>query len=154
MRAKFGHTVSDETRKKISQSQIGKKREKKMFCKRGHKINDVGRKPSNGACRACNRIQTNIVRADPYDKEKRASYNLKFCYGITLEDKKSMLAFQRGLCAICGIGIDIISGHVDHDHLSNKVRGLLCGSCNRGIGLLKDSEDILLKAIQYLQRSR
>ena len=40
---------------------------------------------------------------------------------------------------------------IDHNHKTGKVRGLLCGSCNTGIGLLKDSPDVLDAAIEYLQ---
>ncbi len=152
--AKFGHIVSEETRRKISASQLGREGKKKIFCKRGHELDVVGRKKNNGACRACNSMHQSNYRADPYTKEQRAGYNLKFCYGITLEDKKGMLEFQRGLCAICSVTINMVSANVDHDHVSNKVRGLLCGSCNRGLGLLKDSADILVKATQYLLRSR
>lgn len=57
-------------------------------------------------------------------------------------------------CQICGIGI----GHskdcklaVDHNHKTNKIRGLLCNRCNRGIGFMRDSIDLLQKAIEYLK---
>lgn len=41
---------------------------------------------------------------------------------------------------------------VDHDHQTGKIRGLLCNNCNRAIGLLKDSSDILYKAAKYIEK--
>lgn len=64
-----------------------------------------------------------------------------------------MSAEQGGVCAICG-GTNP-SGHrlaVDHDHETRRVRGLLCHACNAGIGKLRDSPDLLRKAIDYLER--
>mgnify|MGYP001571893327 CR=1 FL=1 len=75
-------------------------------------------------------------------------------YGLKRGDYDRMLNKQNGLCAICGS--DKPGGrygtrfHVDHCHDTNVVRGLLCGRCNCGIGNLKDSRDLLLKAAQYL----
>jgi hypothetical protein len=64
-----------------------------------------------------------------------------------------MLAKQRGVCAICKTedpGPRSNHFHIDHDHATGKVRGLLCNNCNRGIGLLKDSPSVLLQAHLYL----
>ena len=41
---------------------------------------------------------------------------------------------------------------VDHNHVTSKVRGLLCNNCNRGIGNFKDKKELLLKAISYLDK--
>jgi hypothetical protein len=61
---------------------------------------------------------------------------------------------QNGVCAICGgkgkIGCRLA---VDHSHNSDKVRGLLCNSCNMGLGLFKDSLIVLKKAVEYLGRN-
>jgi hypothetical protein len=72
-------------------------------------------------------------------------------YGLTTEGFQALLASQGGGCAICETPI-IGKGeaHIDHCHDTKKVRGLLCIKCNRGIGLLQDSVDILKKAISYL----
>ena len=93
------------------------------------------------------------------DKEKRNLYSrefkLKKKFGITIDDYNKMLESQNGVCAIClsnksgGTGVF----HVDHDHITGKIRGLLCQRCNTGLGLLYDSEDILLKAITYLRKN-
>lgn len=41
-------------------------------------------------------------------------------------------------------------GHVDHDHVTDQIRGILCGACNRSLGLVKDSVEILQRMINYL----
>ncbi len=56
---------------------------------------------------------------------------------------------QNGGCAICGQPQERRL-HVDHDHKTGRIRGLLCGSCNRAIGLLKESVASLASAIGYL----
>jgi hypothetical protein len=62
-----------------------------------------------------------------------------------------MHKFQKGRCWICSRKMK--PAVVDHDHQSGIVRGLLCRSCNQGIGLLNDSALVLRKAIKYLERS-
>lgn len=68
-------------------------------------------------------------------------------YGISLEEYERMLRRQDGACAICGNGGKL---HVDHCHASGRIRGLLCGSCNRALGLFKDNVGNLATAIVYL----
>lgn len=72
-------------------------------------------------------------------------------YGIEPADFELMLVEQGGLCAICR-GLDQRGDqlHIDHCHTSGKVRGLLCGRCNRGLGMFLDSPNLLVSAIQYL----
>jgi hypothetical protein len=72
-------------------------------------------------------------------------------YGITFEDYTAMLAQQGGGCAICGgVNADGRVLHVDHHHGTGAVRGLLCQKCNHGIGLFRDTPDLLTRAIAYL----
>jgi hypothetical protein len=79
-------------------------------------------------------------------------------YGITQEQHDALFEQQGGKCWICEEPETMPDGRsgktkalaVDHCHETGLVRGLLCGRCNRGIGLLKDSPDLLGKAIQYL----
>jgi hypothetical protein len=79
------------------------------------------------------------------------SYHLKARYGITAADADAMLEVQGGLCAVCG-GQPAV--HVDHDHVHGNVRGLTCFNCNGGLGQFKDRVDIMLKAIDYLERTQ
>lgn len=73
-------------------------------------------------------------------------------YGLTPEDYQLLMDQQDGKCAICRETCS--SGNrlsVDHDHETNQVRGLLCRSCNRGLGLLKDNPLVLMRAWEYLK---
>lgn len=56
---------------------------------------------------------------------------------------------QQAQCAICG-SVFCGDDHIDHDHDTNQLRGLLCRLCNVGIGALKDSPEVCLKASEYL----
>ena len=72
-------------------------------------------------------------------------------FGITLADYDKMLNNQNGVCAICGkVNLTRRRLAVDHNHKTGKVRGLLCGKCNKAIGLFEDNPEILGKAIKYL----
>lgn len=73
-------------------------------------------------------------------------------YGITLEDYDRLFQWQQGLCAICCQPFKG-SAHVDHDHATGKVRGLLCFRCNSTIGKMLDSETLLKRAIDYIRSS-
>lgn len=70
--------------------------------------------------------------------------------GMTIADKKKMYKAQGRLCQICKKKIPLYKSHLDHCHLTNKVRGILCHKCNTGIGLLGDSLEIVLSAALYL----
>jgi len=68
-------------------------------------------------------------------------------YGLTQADYDLLLLKQNGKCAICSVEKALV---VDHDHQTKIVRGLLCGECNRGLGLLRDNTELLFSAICYL----
>jgi hypothetical protein len=86
-----------------------------------------------------------------YSPEALRRRGLKKKYNLTVEQYESMLAAQNECCAICGQKTDGVL-HVDHDHKTGKVRGLLCRYCNQGIGFLQDNVSVLEKAIKYLLR--
>lgn len=86
------------------------------------------------------------------------SGNLKLRYGITLPDMLAMSEAQGHRCAICG-GVEntqrngrTIHLSVDHSHRTGKVRALLCGPCNKGLGHFKDDIDRMLAAVAYLRK--
>lgn len=73
---------------------------------------------------------------------------------VTVEEHRAMLEAQMGVCVTCGK--PPATGkrfHIDHDHNTGRVRGLLCGACNRGLGMFYDSPDALRTAAAYLERS-
>ena len=74
-------------------------------------------------------------------------------YGMSEEEYDSMNLRQQGMCGICGDEAQAGKAlHVDHDHDTGVVRGLLCGHCNRAIGLLRDDPKIDEKAAAYLRQ--
>jgi len=82
----------------------------------------------------------------------RESY-LKRKYGITLADYARMLEAQNGVCAICGEPRpDERTLHVDHDHESGAIRGLLCFRCNNALGDLREEYELFRRAADYLDR--
>jgi Recombination endonuclease VII len=63
-----------------------------------------------------------------------------------------MIHKQQSRCAICGTRL--VSPHIDHDHATGTVRGILCPPCNHGLGHFRDSVINLRRAIKYLKRAR
>lgn len=92
--------------------------------------------------------------------EKAKSQRLKR-YGIDLEGYNELRAKQNYCCVVCKKNEkDVSQGraktpatalHVDHDHATGKVRGLLCTNCNIILGKCYDDVKILKQAITYLQ---
>lgn len=74
--------------------------------------------------------------------------HLQATYGISHDQYDAMLERQGGGCAVCGKGRTLV---VDHDHDTGKVRGILCGGCNRGIGQMGDDASRVLAAARYLE---
>ena len=102
----------------------------------------------SGQCKDC----TNKNHKDKYCPQKAYAKALKGKYNLTIADYDQLLLNQGNSCAICS-GTE--TGHlgrfvVDHDHVTGKIRGLLCWSCNVGIGHLKDNPKILVSAANYL----
>ena len=83
--------------------------------------------------------------------EKTADAHLRRSYGITSKEKSSMLAIQGGVCLICmKPPISRRVTHVDHDHITGAIRGILCGSCNTRLGWFEANRENVLK---YLSKA-
>lgn len=83
---------------------------------------------------------------------RQRSYRLKRLFHIDLNEYNRLFQIQGGKCKLCDIHQSSlgVSLAVDHDHTTGKIRGLLCTTCNRALGLFKDSPELLDKARQYL----
>lgn len=94
------------------------------------------------------RVHDVSYRDTPFWKRR----NIASRYGMTLTEYCELYEKQDGRCAICNIeeGDDGKMLCVDHCHDTGEVRGLLCATCNIGIGMLKDSPEYLRAAIEYL----
>lgn len=110
-------------------------------------------------CKTCQNLRVNAYamerkEADPEDwKLRRKRATTKWRYGITLEELNERLAATDWRCEICQEKFeDQHDVNVDHCHNSDKVRGLLCRSCNWGLGQFKDNPHLLTQAIRYLER--
>lgn len=93
-------------------------------------------------------------------KETARNNNLMSGYGLTIDHYNAILADQGGRCPGCRRTVEEIetsgakgSGatmHVDHDHVTGKVRGILCHGCNIGLGKFKDNIQILINMLEYM----
>jgi hypothetical protein len=94
--------------------------------------------------------------------EHKRKYQLMKFFGITIEEVYAMLKAQNHKCAICGgeikysiknhPGTNAKAPHVDHNHITGSVRGLLCFKCNAGLGNFGDKIETLSAAIAYLKK--
>lgn len=102
-----------------------------------------------------NKEQRKQKRLEKYTPSKRYEQKLRLDFGLTLDQYYEMLEKQGGACAICRCppsGKQRLA--VDHSHVSGKVRELLCGSCNRALGLFHEDRFSLQNAIDYLSKHR
>ena len=90
-----------------------------------------------------------------YNYEYSRKQRIAWTYDISVEDVQKIYDSQNGKCKICGVfkeGFSSSQGLViDHCHSTGKIRGLLCQSCNAGIGHLQESPEIFRKALLYLE---
>lgn len=132
---------------------------KKQYCPKGHDTFTVGR--LNGSCRICRRDTSRRHTIEQPDaahaavkrwafanKDHIRDTELRRLYGISLVEYKTMEYNQTGKCLICK---EIKSLVVDHCHITGKVRGLLCSTCNRAMGLFQDNPTKIRSALMYLE---
>lgn len=89
------------------------------------------------------------AKNEAYIKEYKAKRYLTKQYGISESEVTELIVQQNGQCEICKEDISA-KRHIDHNHASGEIRGLLCSSCNRALGYFKDSPLIVKNAYQYL----
>lgn len=132
-----------------------------------HRLTSVDEETEMGECSVCGptriRIRadrrtlkfatpTTIYRCRTAERARDLAHRL----GVSLAEVEALLKAQGGSCAICGRSFLALIGHgaqVDHCHSTGAIRGILCSSCNTGIGLLGEDVDRLKAAIRYLTRS-
>lgn len=102
----------------------------------------------------CQRRKDKLRRARTdkrFEAAKNRQRHLKSRYGITIEDFMEMAEKQDHRCACCGnLDQNLM---VDHNHDTDKVRGLLCNNCNSMLGYALDNPRRLQLGIDYLERS-
>jgi hypothetical protein len=105
-----------------------------------------------GSCVHCRRIKERAKKRTPQQERKR---DLRRNYAMTVELYDALLKAQGGTCAICDEVCP--SGKrlaVDHDHVTDDIRGLLCMECNTGLGKFRDSPIALRYAADYVDAHR
>jgi hypothetical protein len=103
-----------------------------------------GKQHALGKCKLCYMA----AKAREYYPTRGRNQHFLRQYGLTVEQVDAAIRVLGSRCEICGKEAKL---HIDHDHVRGIVRGMLCGSCNRGIGLLKDSPEVLESAAAYLR---
>lgn len=112
-------------------------------------------------CKSCQskKSKESYKRHKAKRNQSSRSYHLSRNYGLTLDEFHALVEKQGQLCACCGEKQDYkrTDGKrqhlfVDHCHKTGEVRGLLCGRCNSGIGLLGDTAEHVKKAVEYLEK--
>lgn len=103
------------------------------------------------------RIRARDAKRRRENPDKTRDSQLRYAYGITLKDEKSLYDKQDGKCAICR-NTETAKGNgkpkrlaVDHSRISGAVRGLLCQRCNQALGLIKESFDSAINLAKYIQ---
>ena len=82
-------------------------------------------------------------------KYKGVDYSRLRKYSMTVEDFEHLADNCSGRCSICEEQDELV---IDHDHKTGKIRGLLCSSCNKGLGMFRDSPSRIRNAINYLKK--
>ena len=129
-----------------------------------HAKPEIGRKYTviQSWCNLCLRIWQRGFRRRPGNhdriKKRNRSWWLRNKYGMTTDQYDEILRQQKGGCAICGSRVFSPGKYrfnnlaADHDHKTERVRGLLCNCCNIGLSNFKDNPKLLRKAIRYLTK--
>lgn len=103
--------------------------------------------------RSATYYRNNLMVKQRYNK--KAHFKRRF--GISLEAVQALIDAQGGKCPICSTVL-VFGGkagaHVDHDHITRVIRGVLCCNCNTGLGHFKDTPDLLRAAAIYLERTK
>ena len=93
--------------------------------------------------------------AHPERQRKQRDSYYRRTYGISADEFDALLEKQDGGCAICGRKPERDpSFHLDHDHLTGEIRGILCLSCNQGVGQFQDDPGLLERAAAYIREGR
>jgi len=94
-------------------------------------------------------------RARPERRRAMRDLYYRRTFGITADDFDALLEKQGGVCAICGCAPErAASFHLDHDHVSGAIRGILCLDCNQGVGKFRDDPGLLERAAAYIREGR
>ncbi len=146
--------MTPEERDRLNATQNGKYAQDPSFAQR--------KREYQRAYHTRNRERNNARQRDSRDAVREKENKLQKAYGLTLSQRDSMLTEQAGICRLCPNKIAFTgrkgcaqgAAMVDHCHTTGKVRGILCGLCNLGLGAFMDSADTLRAAAAYVEAAR
>ncbi len=92
-----------------------------------------------------------LHRQNDMYRHKAKMNNIKRLYNLTEEQYNQLLIYQNNRCAICKEEFINVKICIDHNHVTKKIRGLLCDNCNMMLGKVHDHPAILFNAIKYLE---
>lgn len=99
------------------------------------------------------RLRHSLLTPEQRERKKRTDKagGIRQKYGLSFAQYRGLIESQGGKCAICGRFLK--RPHVDHDHKTGKIRGILCCRCNVSLAGLGDSISGLEQALEYLKKS-
>ncbi len=113
--------------------------DRSMFHKRTYPTGKIGYQPK---CKRCQHNQrTQYYKPHEYARRK---------FKLSEEDYNTLMEHTN--CQVCGVHMD--KKCIDHDHKTEKIRGVLCNNCNTALGLFDDNIKIMKDAIQYLEQAK
>ena len=130
-------------------------------CKEHKPVTEFYKRASahDGMRSECKDCACAATRAQQHAKPPRAAAKikcswLKYRYGLSPGQYTSMMTSQNACCAICGRHQSVLKKalSVDHNHITGRVRGLLCQGCNATLGYIGDSPERAFKLAEYLTR--
>jgi len=127
-------------------------------CKVCHRERNKNKRLTDPVWREKANAKSAAYRSKFPDKNKQSIRNatLKAKYGITSKQYEELFKNQGYCCAVCGRKESKGYGKmpVDHNHVTGKVRGILCQPCNVTLGKVEEKEEILLSLIKYLRKNK
>ena len=98
-------------------------------------------------------MENKAFHATPEGKLSHKRRHLQQFYGMSIEEHRRMYAEQNGCCKICGepVSYDSRDTCVDHSHKTGKIRGILCGRCNRLLGYIETTPHLVSLCLEYAE---
>lgn len=155
-----GWSANGATRREIEHAYTQHLQQSMPVCSRCLKTTPPHRMSTHSPnmCKPCNQDRLRQWKIDhPKEWERHARKHwLRTRYNLTTNQYDQMVAAQNNRCPICLVCFSDLHDsrgfrpHVDHCHATGKARGILCGSCNRGLGNFRDDPAVLERALLYL----
>ncbi len=156
--SEYNRNQYNKFKNRIYTDDMFNKKRKCVKCKENKLSSEFFKKPAmtdgfDRKCKECRYILTAEYEKSPRCKMTRREYYYYTNYNMTFKDVAKIKEEHNHQCDICHIKESELKRklHIDHCHYSGKVRGILCDNCNKALGSMKDSIEILENAALYLK---